>query len=386
MFRALRAFFTSPRFAAVRFVLAAFLLWRGALFLLDFATVYSLPERSPNGNKDYAAFLDSRFWDSFARWDSGWYNRIVARGYYFEGGQSNVAFFPAYPYLSRWLGAVVGSPWAAGLILSNLTLLGGLFFLYGIARRYLDEAGSRRAVLFALAFPSSFFFSAFYTESLFFFTVAGSFYFYERDRLLPAGLFGAFAALTRSTGILLLPALLLGALHRRGWRPRNLTPRLLWLLWIPAGLATFMLILWVQVGDPLAFMKAQAGWGRNAAFPLTAIVNEAKAVDWTFPRPDYSQIFLVFDLVATLGLCAVLGASLRRLDLGHAVFALLSVAFPLASGRVLSMTRFAACMLPMYLILAMVSKRRGVEQFLLYAMALFLALHTISFSNWYWAG
>jgi hypothetical protein len=374
----------SPRLATARFVVSAFLLWRGALFVLDFAAVRTLPERRPNANKDYVAFPGSPFWDSFARWDSGWYNRIAQRGYYYEGTQSNVAFFPAYPYLSRWLGRLVGGHWVAGLLLSNLSLLASLFFVHGIARRYLDEDGARRAVVFVLVFPGSFFFSAFYTEGLFLATVAGAFYFYERDRLLPAGLFGCAAALTRSTGLLLFPALLLGVLHRRGWRLGRDSARLAWLLLIPAGLGIFMAILAVQVGDPMAFAKAQAGWGRGFTFPLFTLYREAKAVSWSYLGPEH--LFVAVDLLAALGLFVVTALSLRRLDLAHVVFAISSVLVPLASGRALSMMRFAGCVVPVFLVLAMITRRPLVDRFVTYAMALFLALETVLFARWYWAG
>jgi hypothetical protein len=101
---------------------------------------------------------------------------------------------------------------------------------------------------------------------------------------------------------------------------------------------------------------------------------------------SYQQVFLVIDLAATLGLFAVVAASLRRLDLAHSVYALLAVLVPLASGRVLSMMRFAACVVPIYLVLAMAAKRRWVDRFLIYAMALFLALTAFLFSHWHWAG
>jgi hypothetical protein len=376
----------SPRLATARFVVTSFLLWRGALFAVDLLAVHAIPERHPNPNKDYWAFPQSKFWDSFARWDSGWYNRIALRGYYFEGRQSNVAFFPAYPYLSRWLGKVVGGHWVAGLILSNLALLGALFFVHGISRRYLDEDGARRAVVYVLVFPSSIFLSAFYAEGLFLFAAAGAFYFYERDRLLLAGIFGCLAALTRFAGVLLFPALLLGALHRTGWSWRPLTPRLLFLLLIPAGLGIFMLILAVQVGDPMAWAKAQAGWGRETAFPLLTIFRDARSLDWSFAAMNSDLVGRVLDLVATLGLFAAVAASLRRLDLAHATFAFLSVAMPLFSGRTLSMLRFASGVVPIYLLLAMAGRRPAWDRLITAAMALILALETVLFARWYWAG
>ena len=41
------------------------------------------------------AFPSHPLWDSFCRWDSGWYDRVARRGYFLQEGQSDVAFFPA---------------------------------------------------------------------------------------------------------------------------------------------------------------------------------------------------------------------------------------------------------------------------------------------------
>jgi hypothetical protein len=42
------------------------------------------------------------FWDTFARFDSGWYFNIARYGYeWVEGGRSNLAFFPLYPMMMR---------------------------------------------------------------------------------------------------------------------------------------------------------------------------------------------------------------------------------------------------------------------------------------------
>jgi hypothetical protein len=39
---------------------------------------------------------DQAFWDTFARWDAGWYYGIAAQGYEYRGeGRNNLAFFTA---------------------------------------------------------------------------------------------------------------------------------------------------------------------------------------------------------------------------------------------------------------------------------------------------
>src|ERR1700675_2079986 len=51
----------------------------------------------------------SPFWDSFARYDSGWYFQIARFGYHYTpGGRDTIAFFPVYPMLMRHVGRLFG--------------------------------------------------------------------------------------------------------------------------------------------------------------------------------------------------------------------------------------------------------------------------------------
>src|SRR5215510_7702603 len=61
----------------------------------------------------------------FANWDGAWYVKIVEEGYAYDSRRpSNVAFFPAYPVLGRWLTQLTGLPTAIALFaISHLSLL-----------------------------------------------------------------------------------------------------------------------------------------------------------------------------------------------------------------------------------------------------------------------
>ena len=54
----------------------------------------------------------SAFWDPFVRYDSGWYLGIARTGYdsapAVAGGRGNIAFFPVYPLLMRYVGRAFG--------------------------------------------------------------------------------------------------------------------------------------------------------------------------------------------------------------------------------------------------------------------------------------
>lgn len=370
----------SSRARVFAYLAGAVLLWRATLFGFTYVARLAIPERTHNPHKDFVAFPDSLLLDSFARWDASWYSRIAISGYATGGPQDNVAFFPGFPYLARAASKLTGNVWTGGLLVSNLSLLAAIFFVYGLARRYFNEHDARRSALLVLVFPTSVFFSAFYSEGLFLLTVAATLYFYERDELLLAGLCGCAAAFTRSTGVLLFPALLLGVLHRSHYRLRNLSPRMLYLLLIPAGLGLVSYLQYRAVGDPLAFVRAQAAWGRSSMWPLSALTREAANIGGS----DGLQV--AFDCAAALGLFAVVAASLHTLDIAHSVFAALSVLVPLSSGMVLSMERFAACVVPMYLVLTRATRAPLAERYVFYVATLGLALRTIMFANWYFAG
>ena len=143
----------------------------------------------------WQAFPGSYFWDGWASWDSGWYMTIVENGYELpRRGQSNVAFFPLYPYATVAVSKLVGNPWAAGLIVSNASVLMSLFYLRRIALRSLDPDGANRFLVYLLSFPTSFFLSSFYTEGLFLLVSAASFYHYLRATSSDAGSGGSWPA------------------------------------------------------------------------------------------------------------------------------------------------------------------------------------------------
>ena len=127
----------------------------------------------------WVADPNSPFLSLWAKWDSQWYIQIAREGYWFQPlRQSNVAFFPLYPMLTRLAAPLFGNNLVlSGIILSNLAFLLGLIVLYRLAHLLLSEqtsldesslqAASRRTVFYTAFFPTAFFFSAVYTESLF---------------------------------------------------------------------------------------------------------------------------------------------------------------------------------------------------------------------------
>ena len=123
-------------------------------------------------------------------------------------------FYPAYVWLLRAARVLIPHTLLAGMLLSSLCYAGGCCFVYRLARLFYPHAVARDGVLFLSLFPFSFFFGAAMTEGLFLLSTAAACYYACRGKWLPFGLWGALAALTRMTGVLVLAPAILTLLGR----------------------------------------------------------------------------------------------------------------------------------------------------------------------------
>ncbi len=218
----------------------------------------------------WRAFPKNLFLDGWFRWDTGWYMRIVERGYLFAPGevQLPVNCFPLYPLLVRALAVLTGNAYVAGFVISNVALVMASILLYSLVRRRYGEVIATNTLGLLLCYPFSYYMSAMYTESLFLLEAVGVFYFAQRRSWLLASLCAAASSATKVVGCVTSVALLLAYLQYAHFRPREIRKSILWLGVAPAGLAAYMLFLYLRFGDPLAFYRAQwvPGWGGSFTF------------------------------------------------------------------------------------------------------------------------
>src|SRR5262245_60790946 len=148
----------------------------------------------------------SPFWDTFARYDSGYYFGIARYGYTpVEGGRSNIAYFPVYPYLMRYAGRLFGSApgdlYLGGILVAWISFVLAMVALYALARLDLPRRNAERAVLFAMIFPFAFFFGVAYSESTFLLFTVLAFYLFRTRSWLLGGLSASLAIATRTPAI-----------------------------------------------------------------------------------------------------------------------------------------------------------------------------------------
>jgi hypothetical protein len=329
----------------------------------------------------------------WGRWDAEHYIKIATDGY----SGTEMAFFPLYPLLIRAIGALTGNHLVAGLLISNIASFFGLLFFYKLVEHQYDRAVAHRATFYISIFPTAVFFSAVYSESLFFALTVGSFYYIRERKWIAAGVLGYFAALTRVEGVLLAVPFLIEwltvvftsgpspaeALHNTfKWPVSSILRPLAGLVLVPLGLLSYMAYLWVLRGDPLYFSHVQAHWGRHLAYPWESVTHSLKIV--TQSHVPQAIANSAIEVAFTALMVAILIAGFWRLRPSYSVYMALSIVVPMSTSSLMSMPRFALVLFPMFVMLALWGARPSVNNAIVAFSLPILGLYTVLFADWYW--
>ena len=365
------------------FVLKIFVVWQ--ILIVIFAGLGQLIPMQYT-NSIYAEREDivnpPIFWTR-ANFDGIHYLDIAKNGY----GIYQQVFFPLYPGFIKFLTPYFGGrALTAGLMISWFSFLGALFFFYKLIKLDFDEKIVKRTLVYFLIFPTSFFFSVVYTESLFLFLVLSSFYFARKRNWWLAGILGALASATRLVGIFLLPALLWEWWEQQKVKSPKLKVQsllsLIPIFLVAMGLLFYMRFLAINYNDSLMFAHLQSV---DKIIPLYQVFwRYLKMLLTTKLDPIYFMIWLEF--LTTVGFLVLLVfAYLRKIHFPYLVFALLAFIFPTTSGTLLSMPRFVLVLFPCFIVLALIEAKK-IRWLLLALSFLLFAISTILFTRGYWVG
>jgi Gpi18-like mannosyltransferase len=358
----------------VRDVLVDFTLTRFAIIVIAELAAVTIGQRAGTHVEESRNLL----LNVWGRWDAVHYIDIAHNGYH----GTDMAFFPLYPYLIRFVGNLAGNYLIAGLLISTTAFFFGLLFLYKLVEHEFDRTVARRAIFYVSIFPTAVFFSAVYTEALFFMLTVASFYYMREHKWLLAGIIGLFAAMTRVEGVLLVVPFIIEwyVAHRndaaRAW------PKLLPVALVPLGLFLYMGYLWVLNGDPLYFSHVQSHWNRQLAAPWTSVINTVQKIAQSPSPLTVAQETL--ELFFTALMIGVLAAGWRKLKPSYIAYMALSILVPMCTSSLMSMPRFALVLFPMFAILALWGGRPSVNNGIVAFSLPLLGLFTVLFADWYW--
>lgn len=413
--------FISYRYASIRTVRYSF---ADGMFVEDYG------ENSSAYFNSFGARLPLEGWqhwivEPFRNWDGTWYSLVAERGY-LETHPATAAFFPLYPWLMSWGSDVTGLPVETiGWIVSRLAFLGGLVMISALVSHDFSANIARWTVVAVAVFPTSFFFGAVYTESLFLFLAVTTLWAARKNDWLLAVIVCFFAVLTRSAGIMLgLPlAVLFIQQHGRDfarWFPKAL------LGVIPVlGLGVFGMALRNNNLGFLDWQHQQWQWNRFTATPwrtfqctlqgceaevrspnggtYDAIVHPVNfgwigdAFDnnlrWSYLTSSEFRYWIgqsmVVDLIVTIVAIVLIVIGLKKLPLYYSAWTLPPMIVPLLAPSsvlpLMSMPRFVLPLVPLFVMaVVLIYPRRRLAIGLAAVFALFLVLFTSQFALWYW--
>lgn len=332
--------------------------------------------------------LGPRAVSSWGNFDGVHYLTIIERGYVGTGAIQ--AFFPLFPQIVKSVSIVIGNPLIAGLLVSTSCFAVALYFLFKLVRLDEDKKTAQRVMWLVLFFPTAFFFTSLYTESLFLLEVVLAFYYARKKQWIIASLFTIFASATKVTGILLVPALLIEYYEQIGtkkmviWEKIKTTTTL---LLGGSGLAMYMLYLKKVFGDPLLFLHVQSQFGSGRETEKFILLYQ---VFWRYIKmiatvPVQSLVFytVAHEFIITILFLGLLISAFWYVRKSYVVFGLISMIVPTLTGTLTSMPRYVLVLFPAFMVLAKIVPERFYKSLLVF-FGILLFINTILFIQGYW--
>ena len=345
-------------FVFVRLGLFALTYLNGVLPLHSSAEVEFV--RDASGARYYS--VPSPRFDPLGRFDSRGYLIIAFYDYdHYADQRSNTKFFPGFPWLAdgfyrlvkRFIPeAVRGTEttrFIAASIASNLLFAGALLFFFLWVRKHHGESVAVKAGFLMTLSPISFLLFCVLSEATFLFFAIPAFLAAERRRWFWCAVFAAACAVTRPVGAAATLAFLYMYWVERRASGRDFGLSWLWFALVPLSLVGVFLHMAERNGDILAYFKLQSRY-LGHSFPDWSTLPEVLAL-WRKEGLDLAR-----DLAQTGAILFIVAGTIllaRRRNASPSakaelVFTVVLAAVPLLSGSLISMTRYAVTLFPVF--------------------------------------
>ena len=303
------------------------------------------------------------FW-GWANFDGEHYVSIAMFGY----KNLQQAFFPAYPYLAKLVSNLIGSNlesfvWS-GILISNALFFASLVLLWKVIRLDFSEKIAKIATILLLTFPTSFYFGAVYTESLFLFSSLLTYYLYREKKYFFAGVVGILMTSTRIYGIFVLLMILVDLLKNKVSLLKIIQEKIYLLGISISGILFYMWFCFKNYGDPLAFYNLQNIVGEHRSSQLILLPQVFfRYIAKVIPNLDWNYLPVVFNAllefsVATLFLIIIL-YSFKKIRWDYWVYVTLGYLVPTLTGSFSSLARYVVVLFPAFIIASIFLEKRN---------------------------
>ncbi len=369
-------------------IISIFIVWRVSLFIIAFLAVIFIPNFGAQfpyyQGELISTGLPSWIW-GFGNFDGVHYLRIVKEGYASAYSQ---AFFPLYPILIKAFSFGESVSFITGLLISNISFLLSLIVLYKLFRLDFTDRISWKSILLLVTFPTSFYFGAVYTESLFLLFTILSIYFTRKNDFLFAGLFAALASATRVIGIFLWPLILIEFilyLKTRSVKRFDTFKAVIGMLIAPLGLIFYMMNLKIINDNPLYFLTATSNFGTGRSEQivlLPQVLFRYLKLFISIPILTPQFFIAVLEVLAIILPLVLIIIYWRKIRFSYLVFTLGVLLLPTLNGTFNSMPRYS---LMAFLLLPLVASFKSKYFILILLIFIILQIILVSFfTRGYW--
>jgi len=368
-----------------------FLVWRIGLLVVAFLAGRWLPFRPsfPYWDSILSNLSSSQFIWQWANFDGPHYITIAEKGY--VGTGLIQAFFPLYPLTIRWFSKIFDNYLYSGLIISNLVFVFALYYFRQLIKLEKIKE-SKFTLLSLLLFPTSFYFGALYSESLFFLFVILCFLGLYKKQWFKAVLFASLASATRLVGIFLAPAILYEYYQSREKREKSkiilyLKSIFLTLLSI-SGFMLFCFYLNKHFSDPFFFAQVQSGFGASRQTDKLILFHQVvwRYLKMMFTIKGNGALFFTITqefFISLLVLGLLIWGVIKKIKKPYLIYSFGSFLLPTLTGNLSSMPRYISLIFPLYFILDGI-KNKWLKLVILVVSGTLLVINTALFVRGFW--
>jgi Gpi18-like mannosyltransferase len=322
------------------------------------------------------------------RWDTARYLEIADFGYDFNF--INTVWPPLYPFLIKIFSFVFQPSVLAALIVSNLFFVVGLFLTYLLTKEIFNEEAAKKSLFFIVIFPTSFYFVAGYSESIFLVLSAGAFLLLRKKKWLWAGFLSALAVLTRVQGIILVVPIFIELL-RDYFKNRNLKQLMInsiSIVYAPFvyGLYSFYVYFGLRVDWPWNMLSTY--WDQHFGLPWEGIIGTINSFfikEEILITPPLMKIVNIFLPILTIYLLIRMR---KRIPLSISVYSWLMLFMILGkidqNNMLVSSIRYLLVIFPVYWGLVIMIKNKLLNFIYFTGCILLQIIQMVYFYWWVW--
>ena len=267
----------------------------------------------------------------------------------------DLVFFPAYPALVRFLMIIIPDVMICGYLSAWIPWIGAGCMLYKLFRLDMEHDRAIRVLLIFCMLPGAIFYSVPMSESLFLLLTVSAIYFARVQKWPLAGLCGMLSAAARSAGVLVivpLAAELAMQFDWTGFRPlrdpkdrKRLTTAAVWLLLVPLGILSYLLLNLLLTGSMFTFMEYQKYyWGQGMTWFFSGLADQLNQL---LRDPEGMAVRQGWNLLVGFCSLALMAFSAKKMRASYSLWFIFYFAFSYGASRLLSGPRYMTVFFPL---------------------------------------